>query len=347
MKTMQGALASACAKRSRTRAAPTPTNISTNSEPLRLKNGTLRLAGDRARQQRLAGAGRADEQHALRECGRRGSCTSSGVFRNSTISLQLVLGLVDAGHVREPHLHVVVGVDLRAAARERHHAAFGAAHAAEEEAPERDEKQERDDPAEQLGQPAVGDLAGVLHAVLLELLDQLRILDADGREAAAGLRRSRLQRAADAICRATVTSATLPVAHQRLELAVRDRLAARQSREQRLRERRAAAGTPRHVPDGADAGAGRGGMPPIARAAAVPPAGRAFGRLICIVRPCTACHGPSRRWLNCRDSVRAVRVDRARVSPSRKSPSSTRIASGSSTRRWIVRFSGRAPYVGS
>ena len=35
------------------------------------------------------------------------------------------------------HLHVVVGVDLGAAARERHHAAFGAAHAAEEEAPER------------------------------------------------------------------------------------------------------------------------------------------------------------------------------------------------------------------
>ena len=41
MKTMQGALASACEKRSRTRAAPTPTNISTNSDPLRLKKGTL------------------------------------------------------------------------------------------------------------------------------------------------------------------------------------------------------------------------------------------------------------------------------------------------------------------
>ena len=41
MNTMHGALASACAKRSRTRAAPTPTNISTNSDPLRLKNGTF------------------------------------------------------------------------------------------------------------------------------------------------------------------------------------------------------------------------------------------------------------------------------------------------------------------
>ena len=40
MKTMQGALAWACWNMSRTRAAPTPTNISTKSEPERLKNGT-------------------------------------------------------------------------------------------------------------------------------------------------------------------------------------------------------------------------------------------------------------------------------------------------------------------
>ena len=40
MKMMQGALSLACSKRSRTRAAPTPTNISTNSEPESVKNGT-------------------------------------------------------------------------------------------------------------------------------------------------------------------------------------------------------------------------------------------------------------------------------------------------------------------
>ncbi len=34
MKMMQGAARCACSKRSRTRAAPTPTNISTKSEPL-------------------------------------------------------------------------------------------------------------------------------------------------------------------------------------------------------------------------------------------------------------------------------------------------------------------------
>jgi len=40
MKMMQGALALPCANRSRTRLAPTPTNISTKSEPLMEKNGT-------------------------------------------------------------------------------------------------------------------------------------------------------------------------------------------------------------------------------------------------------------------------------------------------------------------
>jgi len=37
---MQGAAALACLNKSLTRAAPKPTNISTKSEPLRLKNGT-------------------------------------------------------------------------------------------------------------------------------------------------------------------------------------------------------------------------------------------------------------------------------------------------------------------
>ena len=46
----------------------------------------LRFAGDRARQQRLAGARRADEQHALGNLAADARCTSSAFFRNSTIS---------------------------------------------------------------------------------------------------------------------------------------------------------------------------------------------------------------------------------------------------------------------
>ena len=40
MKTMQGAFFLACSNISRTREAPTPTNISTKSEPEIVKNGT-------------------------------------------------------------------------------------------------------------------------------------------------------------------------------------------------------------------------------------------------------------------------------------------------------------------
>jgi hypothetical protein len=50
MKIMQGAMAWAWAKRSRTREAPTPTIISTNSDPLIEKNGTPGLSGHSTRQ---------------------------------------------------------------------------------------------------------------------------------------------------------------------------------------------------------------------------------------------------------------------------------------------------------
>ena len=40
MKIIQGAFSRACLNKSRTRLAPTPTNISTKSDPLKLKNGT-------------------------------------------------------------------------------------------------------------------------------------------------------------------------------------------------------------------------------------------------------------------------------------------------------------------
>ena len=99
----------------------------------------VRFAGDGARQQRLAGARRADQQHALGNPAAEVRVLLR-VLQELDDLLQLLFGLVDAGDVGEPHLHFVVGVDLRAAARERHDAAFGAAHPAEEEAPDADEE---------------------------------------------------------------------------------------------------------------------------------------------------------------------------------------------------------------
>ena len=136
---------------------------------------------------------------------------------------ELFLSLVDAGDVDELHLDVVLGVNLGAAAREGHHAAFGPAHAAEEEAPQCDEKDERNDPAEYLPNPPIGDLAGVLHAVLLEILEQLWIFDANGREGRP-LAALRLHPALDPLL-ADGDFLHLAVADARLELAVRDRIA--------------------------------------------------------------------------------------------------------------------------
>ncbi len=137
----------------------------------------VRFSGHGAREQRLAGARRADQQGALgnppaqvRVLLRR--------FQELDDLPQLVLGLVDARDVGEPHLHLIVGVDLRAAAGEGHDAALGASHPAEEEPPQGHDEQHRDDPSQQVRHPAVHGLARELHALGLEILGELRILDA-------------------------------------------------------------------------------------------------------------------------------------------------------------------------
>ena len=56
-------------KRSRTRLAPTPTNISMKSEPVTERNGTPCLACHRFGYEGLAGARRADQHHSLGDAG--------------------------------------------------------------------------------------------------------------------------------------------------------------------------------------------------------------------------------------------------------------------------------------
>ena len=77
------------------------------------EKGHLRFAGDGLGQQRLAGARRADEEHALRN-----AAADVRVFLRMLEELddllQLFFGFVDAGDVTEPHLHIVLGVNLRA-----------------------------------------------------------------------------------------------------------------------------------------------------------------------------------------------------------------------------------------
>src|SRR6266851_2499827 len=94
MKMMAGAASRACLNRSRTRLAPTPTIISTNSLAPMLKNGTFASPAT-AGQESLARTRCADEQNTFRD-----SASQSGVFlripQEVDDFLELLLGLVDA-----------------------------------------------------------------------------------------------------------------------------------------------------------------------------------------------------------------------------------------------------------
>ena len=139
MKMMQGAFCLACSNRSRTREAPTPTNISTKSEPLMLKNGHARLAGDGARQQRLAGAGRAEQQDALGDA-RAELLELLGVLEELLDLVQLLDRLLDAGDVLEGDLGRVDADALGAALAEAHDLGAAALHAAHHEDHEADDE---------------------------------------------------------------------------------------------------------------------------------------------------------------------------------------------------------------
>gem|GEM_PF-628025 len=90
MKMMHGAFCFAWEKRSRTRAAPTPTNISTKSEPLMLKNGTPASPATALASNVLPVPGAPTRSTPLGILPPR-RWNFSGFFKNSTISWSSVL----------------------------------------------------------------------------------------------------------------------------------------------------------------------------------------------------------------------------------------------------------------
>src|SRR5712664_1670318 len=139
MKMMQGALARACSNRSRTRAAPTPTNISTNSEPPVL----LRVPEE------------------------------------GNHFLQLGLGLVHSRHVGERHLGVGLDVHLRLGLADGHEPAARSAqlprHAAADEDPDAEEDGDGYRPGQEQRDDVRVELPAVLDPVLVELLRDVRV----------------------------------------------------------------------------------------------------------------------------------------------------------------------------
>ena len=84
----------ACSKSLRTREAPTPTNISMNSEARQREERHTGLARDSPRQQRFARARRADQQRAPRDAAAERRVTFR-VLQEVDHLRQLLLGLVD------------------------------------------------------------------------------------------------------------------------------------------------------------------------------------------------------------------------------------------------------------
>jgi ATP-dependent Clp protease ATP-binding subunit ClpB len=145
--------------------------------PAEAEKRHLRFARDGLREQRLSGPWRPDKEYALGYAAADVRVLLRMLEEFDDLH-QFLFRFVNARDIPKAHLHIVLGVNLRAAPRERHHTAFGASHLPEEEAPQRDQKHQRNDPAQQFRQPPVHDLAGVLHAAFFQLRHKGRILDA-------------------------------------------------------------------------------------------------------------------------------------------------------------------------
>src|SRR4029453_4329723 len=140
MKMMQGEFCLACSKRSRTREAPTPTNISTKSEPEIEKKGT--------RASPAPAGGRGAQKHALRDPRTQG-LEFLRVLEELLDLVELLDGLVHAGDVAEGDLGSVDRHPLPPALAKVHHARPPALHLVHQEDPEGEEEEEGQDVGEQ------------------------------------------------------------------------------------------------------------------------------------------------------------------------------------------------------
>ncbi len=226
MKMMHGAFFFACSNMSRTRRRADADEHLDEVGAGDGEEGNVRLAGDGAREQRLAGAGRSDQQHAARNPPAE-ALELLRVAQELDDLLQVLLGLVDAGDVLERHAPVRLRQKLRLRLAEAERLAAGALHLAHEEDPHRQDEEHREPRHQHADQrlPGLGRrLGGDLDAVVLQPLDQIRVL-----------RRERLECRAVRVASADLLTRNDDVAHPPLvdvgdelrigDVAARDALA--------------------------------------------------------------------------------------------------------------------------
>jgi len=102
-----------CSNMSRTRLAPTPTNISTKSDPEIVKNGHCFAGGWRAGEQCLTGAGRPTSSTPSDSCAQ--PLKLCGSFQVLDDLLEFLLGLIDAGDILERDAPRLFGQEARPA----------------------------------------------------------------------------------------------------------------------------------------------------------------------------------------------------------------------------------------
>ena len=147
----------------------------------------VRLAGDGAREQRLAGAGRTDQQHAARNASAE-PLEFAGVAQKFDDLLQVELGLVDARDVLESDAAVRLGQKLGRDFAEAERLAAGALHLPRQENPHADQRDERQPGDQQRHEP--GHVLGLRprrdrDALVVEALHQGRVARRIGLEGAA------------------------------------------------------------------------------------------------------------------------------------------------------------------
>ena len=154
------------------------------------RNGEERHVGfarDRARDQRLAGAGRADQQHAARNPSAE-ALEFAGIAQELDDLLQVLLGLVDARDVLERDAAMRLGQHLGARLAKAHRLAGAALHLPRQEDPHADQRDERQPGDQQRDEPrhvVAGRLRGDRDLAVIEALDQRRIVRRIGLEAGA------------------------------------------------------------------------------------------------------------------------------------------------------------------
>ena len=145
------------------------------------------FAGDRARDQRLAGAGRADQQHAARNPSAQ-PLILAGIAQELDDLLQVLLGFVDAGDVLERHPAMRLGQHLGARLAKAHRLAGAALHLPRQEDPDADQRDERQPRNQQRHEPrhvVAGRLRGDRDLAVIEARDQRRVVRRIGLEARA------------------------------------------------------------------------------------------------------------------------------------------------------------------